>query len=72
MARAVYSSYTRNAGWSVTEAIARVNGRVRRNGVACCQRTKLRGNTMLIIILLLAFLSGVYIGSRFFATRDVQ
>jgi hypothetical protein len=27
---------------------------------------------MLIIIVALAFLSGVYIGSRFFATREVQ
>jgi len=27
---------------------------------------------MLIIIVLLAFLSGVYIGSRFFASRDVD
>lgn len=29
-------------------------------------------NSMLIIIVLLAFLSGVYIGSRFFAAKDVD
>jgi hypothetical protein len=29
-------------------------------------------NPMLIIIVLLAFLSGVYIGSRFFASREVE
>ncbi len=32
---------------------------------ATCER-----RTMLIIIVLLAFLSGIYIGSRFFATRE--
>jgi hypothetical protein len=35
-------------------------------------KTELRGSPMLIIIVLLAFLSGVYVGGRFFASRDVE
>ncbi|MET0868708.1 MAG: hypothetical protein ABWY35_11440 [Pseudorhodoplanes sp.] len=32
--------------------------------------TRCERQTMLIIIVLLAFLSGVYVGSRFFITRE--